>query len=286
MSAAETARRVLDWAAAAEGPPPPGDLLAAERLVRDDEELRGALARLGAMTAARLRVKLEHGEPPRVGLHGLVLAAALGVRQIPELARALIATLPAPDGTWECLVRHGLAEPALSFLPAEMADDVRAVSPLSGLLERPAPGQESIALSWARRLWSEPSLRLAVILALARPAAVPAVRRWRAELLDRFRLDGDEGRRFVLDVYEAAMAYHEQEWIGLVRAARAILLDPLLAAGDERLDDALAVADWWGPLAALDRTHLGELGERRYLGYAYREGLRFHLDSRRLRGIR
>jgi hypothetical protein len=283
MSAVDTVRQVLDWAALGEGPPPHGDLDGAEQLARPDPRLVLSLARLGAVTAARLRVAAVEGAP-ETGLDGLVLAAALGSRQAVELARALVATLPAPCGTWECLVRHGLAATALAFVPEEMADDLRAASPLSGLLERPAPGEESAALAWVRRLRGDRQMRQALVVALAHPAAPPAVRRWRAELLDRSRLDGEDGRSFVLDVYETAILHHEAEWIDVVRAARAVLLDPRAVADAERLDEAAAAADWWGALAALDRTHLAEVRQRRHLGYSYREALRLHAELRRLRG--
>ncbi len=298
MSAADTALRVVRWAAA-EGPgpaPPPdgrgeaplprGDYLAPEALLAPSGELSGALGELAAATAARLRL----GHPPlgdrrALGLDPLVLAFALGCAHQPALASALLATLEPPANAWGWVARHGLVAPALRSLPAELAEECRGLSPLTALLERPAGRQDAAALEAAERLRRHPAGRLALQLHLARPTVDPAVRRWRTRLLETLRAAGDDGRDFVLEVYEAAMVHHQDELLDQARRARGVFLDRVAASDSDRLDDATTAADWWGPLWAVERSDLGALRRRRYLGYAYREGLRIYSHGRKLRGL-
>lgn len=285
MNATETAGRVVAWALLDQGPPPRGGLATPEGLARPPAGLRAALGELAAVTAARLRL----AAPPCGAQHpptadGLLLAAALGAAHTPSLARLLLAGLPPAQGVWDWLARHGLVAPALAHLPAGMAEDARAASPLSGLFDRPAAGQEAAARRVAARLRRHGDGRRCLVLTLAQPSDDPAVRRWRAALLDRLRLDGEEGAAFVLDVYEAAMVHHEDAHTAQARAARAVLADPVAAADGARLDGALGAAAWWGPLRALDRGARDALRGRRYLGYAYREGLHLHDLARRAQG--
>lgn len=327
MSAADTALRVLRWAAAEgrPGPLPRGGFRLPEELLAPDEELRGALGELAAVTAARLRL----GNPPlgdsrAPGLDGLVLAFALGCYHLPELAEDLLATLGEPSSAWEWLIRHGLIAPALPFLPEALADECRLASPLTALFDRPAGERDAAALDAAARMRRHPAAGLALRLHLARPSQGPAVRRWRTRLLETLRAEGDAGRAFVLDVYEAAMVHHEDEVLEQSRRALEVFRDPaasqaprhprdtgairgrtvsdLYEAGaleqsraredlhipmqdSRRIEDAISAADTWGPLWAIERSHLGALRERRYLGYAYREGLRVYSYGRKLRGL-
>ncbi len=288
MSAADTALRVVRWAAAEgrPGPLPRGDYMAPEELLAPGDELRDALGELAAVTAARLRL----GHPPlgdngALGLDSLVLAFALGSAYQPALAAALLATLERPMNAWEWVARHGLVAPALPNLPPAMAEECRDVSPLTALLERPAGRQDTAALEVAERLRRHPMGRQALQLHLARPTGESAVRRWRTRLLETLRAAGDDGRDFVLEVYEAAMVHHQDETLDQARRAREVFLDPIAAQDSDRLDDATSAADWWGPLWAVERSDLGALRRRRYLGYAYREGLRVYTHGRKLRGI-
>ncbi len=293
MSAAVTALRVVRWAAVEgrPGPLPRGDYMAPEELLAPGDELRDALGELAAVTAARLRL----GHPPlgdngALDLDSLVLAFALGSAHQPALAAALLGTLDRPANAWEWVARHGLVSPALRYLPETrlppaMADECRGVSPLTALLERPAGRQDTAALEAAERLRRHPVGRQALQLHLARPTGDPAVRRWRTRLLETLRAAGDDGRDFVLEVYEAAMVHHQDETLDQARRAREVFLDPIAAQDSDRLDDAISAADWWGPLWAVERSDLGALRRRRYLGYAYREGLRVYTHGRKLRGI-
>jgi hypothetical protein len=296
MNAAESAARILDWAVAGSGPRPRGVLRDPETLLHPQGRLAEALGELARVTAARLRL----GSPPLgdagpIGPGAALLAAALGVAHLPELAQALVRSLLATEngrgiaalaldllagkqeeiGPAEWVVRHGITGRALETVTGELADDFRRVSPLTALLDRPAPGQQAEALEVAHRLVAHPSGRLALTLALARPARDPEVLRWRKDLLESFLLE-PLGRDFVLDVYEAALVHHEAEWLGQVRSAGAVLTDPVASADDRRLNEALSAAAWWGPLSALARTDLDALRSRRYLGYRYREGLALH----------
>jgi hypothetical protein len=91
-------------------------------------------------------------------------------------------------------------------------------------------------------------------------------------------------QRFVLDVYEATMIHHRELAFKQAQDARSVLSDPIASADNERLSDARSVAEWWGPLANLERTHLDLLRARRYLDYEYREGIALFRLERRLAG--
>ncbi len=286
MSAADTALRVVRWALAGEagGPPPRGDLLATDELLHPPAELRSALAELAATAAARLRL----GDPPvdakgGPGLDGLVLAVAIAHADAPALAGALLGGMPRTRNPWEWVVRHALTAPALPYVHPVLADQLRARSPLTALFERPPGRQDASAVAAAERLRRHPAGRLALQLRLARPTGDPAIRAWRTRLLERLRLD-ETGRGFVLDVFEAAMVHHQQEHLAQSRQALGVFFDPVAARDDARLEDALATADWWGPLRALEVTDIDALRARRYLGYAYREGIKVHRIGRRMRG--
>jgi hypothetical protein len=211
-------------------------------------------------------------------------AVAVGARAAPELARLLLRAVPPAGAPAEWLARHGALAPAREYLPEALADDCLLLSPLTALLARPVEGHVGEAMAVARRFLAHPAGRLALQLQLARPTPDPAVLRWRQTLLDRLRLDGDAGADFVLDVYEAALVHHLPEVLAQARAARAVLYDPDAAGDDARLDAAQALADWWGPLAALERTHGAALRARPYLGYDYRAGIALYRLARRLTG--
>ncbi len=126
--------------------------------------------------------------------------------------------------------------------------------------------------------------RTALVLHFARPSDEPEVRAWRAEILDRMRHGEGVRRRFVLDVYEATMVHHRDEALEQVRVARRTLYDPIASGDEHRLADARSVAQWWGPLAGLERTHLDALRSRRYLGYEYCHGVALFRLAQRLSG--
>lgn len=289
MSAIDTAQRVLAWATLADERsrrPPQGDVFATEQLAQPPAAVRTALAQLTAVTLARLRFNNPPlGDSRAVTLGGAVLAAAIGVAGIaPEVARRLLGAMPPVGGALDWVARHGVVAPALTMLPPAMAEDCRQHSPLTALYERPAPGQEGAALALMSQLLAHPVERAAFTLHLAQPTADPTVRRWRTELLNRLRLGNEGEARFVLDVYETLLIHYPTTAQDQVKAARAVLSDPAAASQEPRLQDALSVARWWGPLWALERSHPDSLRGRWYLGHDYREGLKLFRLAQRLTG--
>lgn len=286
MSAVDGVQRVLRWAMSpSQGPPPRGDLRSPQQLLRPPDELGHLLAQLASTTAATLRLgNPPLGEDERVGLDGLVVAAALANRHLPLVTGALLGRLERRPNVWSLVARHALVAPALAHVPIDLAHDLLACSPLTALLDHPPPHQDTPAMGVATRWLRSPVGRVALQLHLARPSTRPAVLAWRARLFDRLRLSRDR-RAFVLDVYEAALIHHEQEHMEMARRALGVFLDPRASRDDRLLNEALAIADWWGPLHALERIDLDALRARRYLGYAYREGIRIYNISRQMRGL-
>jgi hypothetical protein len=123
--ALDTAVRVVAWAADPCGPPPVGSLRHARRLAaapalpRDTVEV--PLARLVRRTAARLGTgNPPLGDPAPAGPGALLLAAAIGGRTRPDLARKLAYLLPVPrltaatgHGWCDAVARHAVVGPYL-----------------------------------------------------------------------------------------------------------------------------------------------------------------------------
>jgi hypothetical protein len=287
MSAVDSALRVLRWALREEpqGPPPRGDFFAPEALLRPSAELTQELSRLTLLSAARLRLDNPPlGDRRAPGADSLVLALAIAAAATPAVALGLLASVPRTDNASEWLLRHALVAPALPHLPHELGQAARAASPLTALWVNP-PGQEDARpMAVAERFRVHRQGRIALQLRLAEPADDPTVRAWRTRLLQRYRTD-PVGRSLVFDVYETALIHFGEGHRTLLERALAVFSDPLAARDDARLEDAFTIADFWGPLRALERTALDELRDRRYLGYTYREGIRVHQLGRRLRGI-
>jgi hypothetical protein len=283
MSATETAIRVVEWAMAGSGPPPRGDPLDPEGLARPGDRLARALGQLTSITAARLRL----GSPPLgdrgpVGPGGAILAAALGVAHAPELVKYLLRAVPEAAGDAEWVARHGITDRALGYLAEPLADEFRLVSPLTAVLDRPVREQQAQVIAHVVRLIGYREARLAILLALAQPTPSTEVRRWRGDLLGILRLQGDGGRAFVLDVYEAALIHHRAEVLEQIQAARSVLEDPVASADQKRLEQALTIAKWWETLSALDRSDSAGLRSRRYLDPSYRKGIMLYRRTERL----
>lgn len=281
MSATETARDVLRWAFSPAGPPPHGDLRRCDQLVHPAPELRTLLGHLVACVAARLR--LGHpplSDPEPVGCAGLVLAAAIGAAGDPAqapLARAAFRSasseLGAVEHPAEWVARHAMVAPALAFLGPELAADCKVASPLTSVLTFPPPGQEGEARQVARQLLAHPLGRVVVMLHWGQPTTDLATRRWRGDLLERWRLAGEQEADFVLSVYETTLVFHGDEALEQIRHARQVFEDPKAAAEESCLEQALSVAHWWQPLRALEHTDPEKLRERPHLGYDYRAGV-------------
>jgi hypothetical protein len=221
-----------------------------------------------------------------MGVGAIVLAAILGAPDPDraQIAGLLLPILDEPDATAGDLGRHGLLAAALPHLPESLADECRARSPLTAVLERPAPGTESTAVATARRILEDARGRASLQLHLARPTDDARVRRWRAELLDRLRLGDEAGRGFVLDVYEAAMIHHRPSALEQIGRAGRVLKDSLASQDEAALRDAMSVADWWGPLWTIHRQDIDALRHRPYLHYDFLEGLRLYQLRRRMTG--
>jgi hypothetical protein len=293
VSAIDTVERVLRWAASPEAtrlPPPIGHIIGIRRLAKPPESLCAALAALSAQTAAQLHLPAAVcGDRAPIGVGGLVMAAAIGSTQMPQLARGVLGAVDYATTPCEWVARHAVLAPALRFLPPDVADDCRGLSPFTALLDRPAPGGEANAMQVLHAIvdYQAPRNtpeRAALVLHFAGPVSDPGVRNWHTDILARFRTGGDLQQRFVLDVYEATMVHHLDEALTQIRAARRILCDPVAAADEDLLANSLSLAEWWGPLAALGRTHLTMLRKRRYLGYEYRQGVALFRLARRLTG--
>lgn len=278
MSATETVLQVIEWATAnqqAPGVPPQGDLSDLEKLEYPSIQLVQALQQLSIVAASQLRWSMPPlGDGRPIGADNLIIAAALGTANS-SLARTLLNALPAPSCKGDWVVRYGLITPALPFLKEEIADDCRQNSPLTTVLNRPIAGQESQAINTTLQLLKNSAAKLSLTLHLAKPTGDTKVRDWKTELLERLRLvDKQKNQAFVLDVYEAAMIYHQQEIINQVNTAYNIISERQAASNEENLRDALSIANWWKPLWAIERADINQLRQRRYLDYAYREGIK------------
>jgi hypothetical protein len=262
MSAAATARRVLDWSLAPDGSPPGGDLEGLAALLAPGDELRRALARAGQVAIARLGLGPADTLPgPPLGSATLVLAAAIGAALHP--AAADLANLcPPPRGGPALALHHALVAPALAYLPPARRENLVLRSPLTAVLHIPPGGGEDAALSLAEDLIATRSGRRLLAQCLAEPSTDARCLDWRGRLLATLRLAPDLVP-FVLDVYEAAVALHAPDWLRLTHGAMGILGSP--GPDSKTLATALAVGRWWEPFLALYRADHEAIRARRYL---------------------
>ncbi|MBG0562561.1 hypothetical protein [Actinoplanes aureus] len=258
MNALTTAQRVLRWAAAPAGPLPSGPLRLAGSLADAGgcaPEVRRLVATTGALLAA--------GDPPwgdgtPVGAGVVLIAAAVGGRVDPRSADVLghvPDVSPRRDGRWaEALARHALIAPVLgatgSGVPADLADRLRALSPLTAVFLRPPStvSGRTAALSLSMLLLDQPRGAASLTAALARPSPDPLVLDWRTRLLRTLR---ERRPALMLDVYLAARLRHGAAWNAQIAAADAAMTrvegpDPL----------ALATVRFWGPLADTERVEI------------------------------
>jgi hypothetical protein len=288
MSAIDTAQCVIDWAMTAHTQsvaPPIGDARGTEQLIRPPESLCKALGELTAIISARLRL----GDPPLgdrrpVGVGNCILAVAIGMSAIPENGRILMTAVPWSQSPVDWVARHGIVFPALPFLTDELIEDCLLQSPLTALLHRPAKGQDDQAIELLYFMLKNKDGKRSLTLHLAQPTQDRHVRDFRYQLLDRLRLGEIHEQDFVLDVYEAMMIHHETHVMHQIKDARAVFTTPDKASDEIQLQEALSVASFWGPLWAIERSNVDALRARRYLGYAYRQGLALYQIARKLTG--
>jgi hypothetical protein len=284
MSSMDTALRVLAWAAAPDGPPPEGDPAALHVMADPPPALLQAQRDLLAVAAARFGFQSPLLADPRPATaYAGILALAIGVRHWEQFPRVLVDAAPACRSAAEFVLRHALVAPVLPHLAASLpalADDCVRVSPLTAAFDYPRAGNEGDAQAVCATLRAHPQGRRALIMTLATPTPSAHVRRWRTTLLDQWRAGSREDSDLMLDIYETTMVFHEDEALAQIQRAGAALADAS-AISNERLEDAQSVADWWGPLAVLERNDIARLRARTYLGYNYRPGLQLFRSIRR-----
>jgi hypothetical protein len=272
MSATDTALRVLDWATVDPGTAAPeGDLSGAHELAQAQPALRRAVARLAAVTTARLRIGAPPlGDASQPGLGAALLAAALGGRASGEPARRLALAAPPPRAGYDVISYFGVTAPAGRSgvpLPASVAVALVGRSPLTGLLDAPADaGAEFGCEDLLARLLEHPDGRRLAVRRLAEPPTSDHQLAWRGDLLTRFRLPNPD---FVLDVYETALEHFGAWYRDRTRACRADLVGP------HRLAAAQPLATWWRALAELERARRSLLRTRPRLA-GYLDGVRLH----------
>jgi hypothetical protein len=273
MSAADTALQVLTWAASEEVSPgdrlPTGDLAAADELAAPPASIRGAIGRLAAVTAGRLRLTappLGDSRPP--GLAAGVLAAAAGART--DLAAAIGALTAAPRepmAAYDLAARHAVAHHALRAgeLDKDLADLLRDVSPLTAVLDHPSPIGEYEAEDLLSRLLAHRDGYDLAVRTFAVPAISPEQATWRGDVLAGFR---HRYLPFVLDVYETGMELFGGEHLLRRRRAQALLSQPpdILAARP--------LVQWWRGLSEIERARPGEIRKRKLITSAYVDGVR------------
>jgi len=181
-----------------------------------------------------------------------LLAFSVGIAASPAKAERVAEACPGEGSFWDFLLRDAIVCPALSASIEEtLADSLRLRSPYSALRNRPAPGREDEAMALISRL-RETSAGGLLLFPFMTPHAPPDVRRFRARVLDRERLLGEEGQRRVLEFYQFAFVRHHEEMTAALEDAYEALAEQ--GAEAEAIQDALALAMFFGPLARIQRS--------------------------------
>jgi FtsH ternary system domain X1 len=273
MSAADTALQVLTWTIGNgmnEDPMPAGGLDGIADLAAAPNDIRRGIGRLAAVAAARLRLAPPPlGDPEPPGLATGVLAAAIGARANPVLAmRAMQAIAYAgPLSGYDLAARHALVSPALGLVDDDMGSLLRTLSPLTAVLDHPAPGDQLAAenLLDFRLLTDRGGYDLAV-RTFAAPPEGPGQAGWRDDVLNQRRYDAP--LRFVLDVYETGLAMFGDEHQRRLRQAQAFLGQP------PDLAAAAPLVRWWHVLSEIERQQPDQIRHRRLISTEYVEGVR------------
>lgn len=254
-SAAETALRVLRWAAAPQQVPPFGRLHDVAHL-HANGAVAAALADLTWTTAARLAAGIPPlGDASSAGLGGAFLAASVGGRDNPHVARRLAAVLAPPSlhsqarGWVDALARHAVLGPAVTALTRTSADpslmdDWLAASPLTGVLVQPPSGQWQQALDTVAALLDRPRGTEVLANVLSRFEPAESILTWRGRLLSWL---APRHPAAVVAVYAAARSRYAAEWDRPVAEAVG-----RLSTGGRRssiTDSDVAIVGFWGALA-------------------------------------
>ncbi|TKD03185.1 hypothetical protein [Polyangium fumosum] len=287
-AATAIAAEVIAWASAPGGARPrktPQGEMGYPSLLAPPQRLRDAAAALAAIHAAKLGLRappLGDGRP--LGPGGVVLAAAVGVVETKGVAEALAEACPELSGAWDLVLRDAICSRALATsIDADFADMLRARSPLTAALGRPAPGGEDETIATIAAIARHADGRRLVVQTFARPGAPREVRRFRAAAMERLRTGETSLLDLVIEVYEAALVFHRERVIEEITAARAVILgrgDP-----EAKIEDALAVAAFYGPLWRIRRAHAELLRTRHGLDLeGMLEGTRLFQLGARLAG--
>lgn len=284
MSAVETVQRVLRWAGRDDGPPPPGDLRSARQLLPPTGELAVMWPEFARLALARL-----HWSPPAdpreatVGTSGLLLAAALGIVNVPEVAVQFLAQLPRGERLVDAAARHRLAERAMPYVPTAVGDCLRDISPLTAVLDRPAPGSDAAAFEFANRLLKHHETRRTLVNRLAQPTADITVRKWRTSILERWRVQA-ELIDTVLDVFESAVEFHGGEFQQQMQSRMALLMRFGKPLDDAEQAEVYSLVAWWTPWVALEQSHNDLVRRRELLGRNRHAVFDYVRTCQRLRG--
>ncbi|MFG1722648.1 hypothetical protein ACGFII_28880 [Micromonospora chalcea] len=287
MSALDTALRVLIWATDdGRGPAPSGTLVGTAQLVTPLPVICRALARLAAVTTARLMLDGPLGGPEpdagrELGTEAVLVATAVGAHHDP-VAVELLRAAGRPRGGHDVLVRHAVAAPAIrdGLGDAAFRDALLEASPLTALFDHPRPGRENTAEDVLDDfLLPHPRGRLLLVRQFGRPPESPAQSRWRGGLLQRLR---PEEPALVLDVYETAVSRHRSALVEWVRdARRGLRVGATIDPG--RVEP---VAKWWQALSYLERGRGAVALRTRYGLTDYQFGLELYRAAWRLGLVR
>ncbi len=260
------AAEVITWVMSPGGARPraktPEGAMGFVELLSPPASLRSAATAAASIHSAKLGLgapPLGDGRP--MGPGGLVIAAAVGLADVQEVAGALALSAVALSGAWDLVLRDAIVRRALATsLDEDLAETLRQVSPLSAVLERPAKGCEDATIALLSRISGHGDGRRLVVKAFSRPGASRDVRRFRIDVMERLRTHEEKSLDLVLEIYEASLVFHRERAMAEIAAAREVIAgrgDP-----DAKLEDALAVAAWYGPLARIRRAHADLLRKR------------------------
>ena len=265
---------IFAWAKDPRIPPPHLAIETLAALTESSQERSDAASQLIVLAAAELGLPkqtvfcLAHDRTC-----GSPIAMAIGLRRSPALAAKLIKLAPRPVGFADQILRMALARAALKWLDNNsLADAVQECAPLAMALQSPAGHAQDASMNILFDLAGMPGGRAAFVRLLSWCGEDARTRRWRAAVADRARLYLEAGEALVLDIFETAVIEFGEELQNSAHQARSTLHDAA-NIDDETLENALALAAWWQPLATLAKIDMSLLRARHGLSaHVYRAG--------------
>lgn len=272
----DPAAAIYSWALAPQSPPP---LFAPETLAAlasPNATRSEAIGRLLVLTCAKLglgRCASEGFGPLATGASAI--AAAVAFRQVPPLATKLVELAPPPRSLADHLLRMAVVQATIEWIEnTALRDLLREAAPLAAALSAPVLHCQDQAMDCVLDMAVLPQARFAFTCIFSAPGERSAIRRWRGTVMDRARLYCPDGEALVLDIYETAMVDKGAELHATTVAAQLTLLHAAQASNDQ-IEDALALAAWWQPLATLGKFDLDLFRDRPGLFPSiYRAGFR------------